>query len=51
MQKRPYWLQMTWLRVVADDIIHLELSFWLETPNDVFNTILMYFENIFLSLS
>ena len=30
-------------REVADDVIHLELSFLLAALNDVFNSILMYF--------
>ena len=34
-------------REVADDIIHLELSFLLETTSNVFYSILMYFERIF----
>ena len=34
-------------RGVADDIIHIELSFLLETTNNVFYSILMYFEHIF----
>ena len=38
-------------REVADDITHLELSFLLETTNNVFYSILMYFEHIFYPLS
>ena len=34
-------------REVADDITHLELSFLVETTNNVFYSILMYFEHIF----
>ena len=34
-------------REVVDDIIHLELFFLLETPNDVFNSIFMYFQHNF----
>ena len=34
-------------REVADDITHIELSFLLETTNNVFYSILMYFEHIF----
>ena len=38
---------MTRYREAADDILHLELSFLLETPTDGFHSILMYFEHNF----
>ena len=34
-------------REVADDITYLELSFLVETTNNVFYSILMYFEHTF----
>ena len=42
---------VSYYREVPDDITHLELSFLSETTNNVFNSILMYFECIFFPLS